>query len=141
MFRRAFVATTLLLLPGAGVACSTPTAQTASTRKEAVVAPANPEEHANSNSEAARDRATVDSPIRRVDFFNFTYPWPHSVYRWSRPRSRRFTLRDGELPERPNASIDAPPGDNGVSLRSLEYADVTGDGVEEALIVVNAAVC
>jgi hypothetical protein len=71
------------------------------------------------------------SPIRKIDFKNFTYPWyptdstpPHG--------ERKITLRDGEM------KVDAANNTDRLwaSLANVSYADLTGDGQEEAIVTV-----
>src|SRR5690242_10256454 len=77
---------------------------------------------------AVRSRSTYRvSSIRTVDFENFTYP--------ARPifggRRTTFTLRNGELPVKYDRK--GRPLDVGLSA-SARYYDVTGDGIEDAII-------
>ncbi|MBO0862585.1 MAG: hypothetical protein J2P21_29610 [Chloracidobacterium sp.] len=69
--------------------------------------------------------------IRAIDFNNFTYPWPKDLVD---PTSfkRTFQLKNGELTatRTPDGMIDGM----GMFLRNVVYGDVTGDGVEEAII-------
>lgn len=73
-------------------------------------------------------RETSYSSIREIDFGNFTYP--------ARPSTGgrgAFTLRNGEmLSER-----DADGHVTGMWLELLKvvYGDITGDGVEEAIVI------
>lgn len=67
------------------------------------------------------------------DFRNFTYPWP----KYLEHRVPAIRLRSGRMPERPNAKREGPPGDRGADLTGVAYADVTGDGRREALVVIN----
>jgi hypothetical protein len=71
------------------------------------------------------------SNIRSVDFANLTYPWTGDLTDPKNPK-RTFTLKEGELPATRNARglID----EMGVFLESVKYGDVTGDGVEEAIV-------
>lgn len=71
-----------------------------------------------------------DSPIRSVDFSNFTYPaWPIFGNR----RGMTFTLHEGELP----AKLDKHGYliELGLTGGVDSYGDVTGDGIEEAIIL------
>jgi hypothetical protein len=72
---------------------------------------------------------TPDSPIRSVDFGNFTYPaWPIFGDR----RGKTFTLHEGELPVR--LDKHGYLVEIGLSGGVDSYGDVTGDGIEEAII-------
>lgn len=72
---------------------------------------------------SACTRARNDSPIRKIDFRNFTYP---SI--WT--NDELFTLKDGRhgVPPLTTSLIDAV------------YGDVTGDGGEEAMLVLSESV-
>ncbi|HEU0143437.1 MAG TPA: hypothetical protein VFQ47_01510 [Nitrososphaera sp.] len=69
------------------------------------------------------------SQIRAVDWRNFTYPWYPSGYR-SPYRVRKVTLKSGEY------VVDERGNENDVlfSLANVSYADLTGDGKEEAIV-------
>lgn len=94
--------------------------------------------------------STPNSPIRRVDFRNFTYPEPRYGYLYDRDysakgfgRSRQsvntlHTLIDGREPlieDKEGLWENSPAG-----LGLIDYADVTGDGNEEALIPLGISV-
>jgi len=68
------------------------------------------------------------SNIHSVDFANFTYHWIADL---GNPK-KTFTLKNGELPATRNERglIDKM----GVFLQGVKYGDVTGDGVEEAIV-------
>ncbi|HEY0457579.1 MAG TPA: hypothetical protein VGC97_00410 [Pyrinomonadaceae bacterium] len=68
--------------------------------------------------------ALPESPIRSVDFGNFTYPWTEEM---SSADEKILTLKNGKREFVINGQI-------GVSLSKPEYGDVTNDGEEEALI-------
>jgi len=61
-----------------------------------------------------------DSPIRRIDFKNFRYVGPDDY-------AESFTLKDGKKPFVFRKK-------DGISLIEVKYADLTGDGDEEAII-------
>lgn len=66
----------------------------------------------------------INSPIRKFDFENFTYPWTKDL---TSADDKTFTLKNGERPfER--------DGQMGISLGNTEYADVTNDGEEDAIL-------
>jgi len=69
--------------------------------------------------------------IRKVDFANFRYPWPPEL----RGKERHFTLQNGEVPmirDKRGHLANIP-----AKLVSTKYADVTGDGSEEAIVFVS----
>jgi len=71
------------------------------------------------------------SPIRKNDFKNFIYPWYPTDY--IPPHGeRKITLRDGEM------KVDAAKNTDRLwaSLANISYADLTGDGKEEAIVTV-----
>jgi len=71
---------------------------------------------------------TPDSPIRKIDFENFSYPFPDE------PKSRkRIKLRDGEQPPT-QFSKHGIPQDIGYGLSDVSYGDLTNDGIEEAIV-------
>lgn len=79
-------------------------------------------------TEAAEAAAAPDSPIRKVDFENFTYPIPDG------PRGReKIRLRGGEQPPT-KFSEHGIPHDIGYGLQDVSYGDVTGDGAEDAIV-------
>lgn len=119
------IATLLLsiqcLVTAVGVACSTakPDAQ-----KSPYVA-ASPTPNVETQSSAP------SSSIRSVDFANFTYSWTADL---GNPK-KSFTLRKGEFP--PTRNERGLIEGMGVSLERVEYGDVTGDGQEEAIVVLS----
>lgn len=71
------------------------------------------------------------SPIRKVDFKNFTYPWYPTGY--VPPNGRRqIRLQSGEM------KVEAAKNTDRLwaSLANVSYADLTGDGKEEAIVTV-----
>lgn len=62
-----------------------------------------------------------DKSIRSVDFSNFTFPLPSDLIDRYHPMTK-FTLRDGH-----------DVRGYGIGLGPIKYADVTGDGGEEAI--------
>jgi len=73
------------------------------------------------------------SPIRAVDFSNFTFP-ARPVYTKS---AKPFTLKNGQYGGRIlEAGFEAEP----VSLVDEVFGDVTGDGIEEALVVLTVSI-
>ena len=61
----------------------------------------------------------INSPIRKIDFKNFTYPDAESY--------PGFKLRNGEKPY-------IHLKEDGIELGKIDYADVTNDGVEDAIL-------
>ena len=70
------------------------------------------------------------SSIHSVDFANFTYPWTDGLS--VRGGTETFSLRDGKRPEIRDASGHVD--EIGVYLEQVSYGDVTGDGIEDAII-------
>ncbi|HEV7699963.1 MAG TPA: hypothetical protein VGO43_07025 [Pyrinomonadaceae bacterium] len=60
-----------------------------------------------------------------MDFANFTYVWPSELVDAVKAK-RKFTLTGGKLKPRKQQM--------GVSLGKVKYSDVTGDGIEEAIV-------
>jgi hypothetical protein len=91
----------------------------------------------------------AQNSIRQVDFKNFTYPLKdhllgHGELQWLSaqvagiPRLRTIQLKDGEnLQKVPIGKID--DGGyyevSGFTLQEVKYADLTGDGKEDAIVV------
>jgi hypothetical protein len=70
-----------------------------------------------------------DSPIRRIDFENFSYPFPE------RPHGRKkIRLRDGEQPPTLFGEHGIPHN-WGYILSEVSYGDLTGDDIEEAIVI------
>lgn len=72
--------------------------------------------------------------IRSVDFRNFSFPETEGLH-IPHSRKRSFKLKDGELPETRDKQgfVD----EMGVYLGDVRYGDVTGDGQEEAIVVLS----
>ena len=107
------------LLVSIGLACSTASSVTQYTPPTTISSPTPP----------TATQTKPDDPIRSIDFANFTYPWVKDL---GDPRNR-FTLSNGELPPRRNQQGIIQ--NMGVSLERVEYGDVTGDGQDEAVII------
>lgn len=73
------------------------------------------------------------SSIRSVDFANFTYPWTTGLT--IRGGSKTFSLINGKRPEVRDAGGHV--NEIGVYLEQVSYGDVTGDGVEDAIIIMS----
>ena len=67
---------------------------------------------------------TTASPIGKLDFTNYTYPFPRG---WQDVGSREFTLENGKRP----MSADKI----GMSYLTTKFFDVTGDGEDEAFVI------
>jgi hypothetical protein len=73
------------------------------------------------------------SAIHKVDFENFTYP-AATIYP---KREKPFTLKDGEYAGRlQSGAVEPYP----VSLVDAFYGDVTGDGIDDAILVLTESV-
>jgi hypothetical protein len=72
--------------------------------------------------------------IRAVDFRNFSYPETEGLH-IPHSRKRSFKLKDGSLPETRDKQgfVD----EMGIDLSKVRYGDVTGDGQEEAIVVLS----
>ena len=68
---------------------------------------------------------TTNAPISKIDFTNFTYPFPRG---WQDIDSREFTLVGGKRP----VSTDKI----GMSYLTTKFFDATGDGEDEAFVIV-----
>jgi hypothetical protein len=70
--------------------------------------------------------------IRKVDFANFTYPWIADLVDPLNPK-KDLTIRSGQLePIRDDKNVVI---EMGASLENVVYGDVTGDGQEDAMVV------
>ena len=69
---------------------------------------------------------SADSPIRSIDFGNFTYPWTKGLA----GSETTFTLKNGEIPFEFKSQM-------GVSLTETKFVDATGDGEEDAVLFMN----
>lgn len=67
---------------------------------------------------------TANSPLGKFDFKNYTYPLPKG---WQGSGLNEITLEDGKI----RASTERI----GASLETIKYMDVTGDGQDEAFVV------
>jgi hypothetical protein len=65
--------------------------------------------------------------IHDVDFRNFSYPWIDFG-----PTNSLFLLRSGK-------SVKSHVDEMGVSFSSVRYGDLTGDGIEEALVLLDVS--
>jgi len=79
-------------------------------------------------------QSAPNKTIRSVDFRNFSYPKTNGLYL---PHSRNlpFRLKGGSAPETRDKQgfVD----EMGVYLSRVSYGDVTGDGQEEAIVVLS----
>lgn len=69
--------------------------------------------------------------IRSVDFANFAFPWLRELG----DSGKTLVLRNGEL--KPTHDKNGMVEEMGVTLQSITYGDVTGDGREEAMVVLS----
>jgi hypothetical protein len=77
--------------------------------------------------------ASAQSNIRQIDFKNFTYPLSgpllgHAELKWL------GNPKDGYSKRKPIRLINGVDT-TGFTLQSVEYADVTGEGKEDAIVV------
>ena len=97
----------------------------------------------NLQSEILDDRfKKANSPIGDVDFKNYTYPLPHG---WQNPDGSDLTLTNGKLdPVGADTDIGMDPDEAaeaksqrriGATYITTKYFDLTGDGQDEALVV------
>src|SRR5262245_57610423 len=79
-------------------------------------------------------QSAPNKTIRSVDFRNFSYPKTKGLY-LSHSRNLPFRLKGGSLPETRDKQgfVD----EMGVYLGKVSYGDVTGDGQEEAIVVLS----
>jgi hypothetical protein len=82
---------------------------------------------------SAAPQPIAPKSIRTVDFRNFSYRWYPSGYR-SPTRSRSVTLVGGALEVRGSGKVE----DVFFDLSNVSYVDLTGDGIEDALVTVTA---
>jgi hypothetical protein len=83
---------------------------------------------------ASASQSAPKKSIRAVDFRNFSFPETEGLH-IPHTRKRSFKLRDGSLPETrdKHGFVD----EMGVYLGDVSYGDVTGDGQEEAIVVLS----
>lgn len=67
-----------------------------------------------------------DSSMRRVDFSNFSYQGSNGLFPTSEYETENFAIRDGKS--------EQTTSQYGMQLQPIEYGDVTGDNVEEAIL-------
>lgn len=72
----------------------------------------------------SNENTLTTSPIGQIDFKNFTYPFPRG---WQDVDSKEFTLEDGKRPISKERI--------GVSHITTKYGDATGDGIDEAFVI------
>jgi hypothetical protein len=84
-------------------------------------------------SHAQTPSSAQTSPIHKIDFENFTYP-ARPIF----PKGEKtFTLKDGLYAGRlQSGAVEPEP----VSLVDTIYADVTGDGVDDAIVVLTESI-
>ncbi len=93
----------------------------------------------NLQSELLDDRyKATTSPIGSFDFRNYTYELPRG---WQNPDGSGITLVNGRVAPIGIASSDKPDDEAktqrriGMSFVAVKYFDVTGDGMDEAIVV------
>lgn len=80
---------------------------------------------------ATERQAQSDHAIRSVDFANFTFPRLRELG----DSRKTFTLRSGQL--KPRHDKTGMLEEMGVTLQSIVYVGVTGDGGEDAMVVLS----
>lgn len=99
--------------------------------------------HPNLQSEMLDDRfKTSNSPLAKIDFKNYTYPLPRG---WQNPDGSDLTLVNGKLdPVSADTDLGMDPGQAataksqrriGASYVTTRYFDATGDGQDEAIVI------
>ena len=83
------------------------------------------------SQQVATGQALSNQAIRSVDFANFTFPRLRELG----DSRKAFTLRSGEL--KPTHDKNGMVEEMGVRLQSIAFGDVTGDGAEEAMVVLS----
>lgn len=73
----------------------------------------------------SNENTLTTSPIGQVDFKNRTFPFPRG---WQDTDSKEFTLENGSRPISKERV--------GVTHLTTKYGDVTGDGVDEAFVII-----
>jgi hypothetical protein len=85
------------------------------------------------HSPMAAPPASQESAIRSVDFRNFTYDW-YPAWADATPAGRRIILKDGEM------NLGYRQGKEPFKFylpdTYVEYGDLTGDGVQEAVVTI-----
>jgi hypothetical protein len=75
-----------------------------------------------------------------TDFKNFSYPWsryagwPHELQWLDTSVRGRVRLADGKWPDGSEDDAESSPQFTGLTLENVQFADVTGDGKQEALV-------
>ena len=85
---------------------------------------------------------TTSTPLATFDFRNYSYPLPRG---WQNPDGKDITLIDGKLAAIPNEISDDMSDEEkaarkaerriGMSHVTTKFIDATGDGVEEAFVI------
>jgi len=150
---RAFSTLFILILIAFSSACShadqsgngpSPAAQLPQTQTQTQVATATPSPFPNLQAELLDKRyRETNSPLAKFDFKNYTYPLPHG---WQNPDgSDTITLVNGKVtPYAGKVSEDMSDEEKaaaraqrriGMSFVTVKYMDLTGDGEDEALVI------
>lgn len=87
----------------------------------------------NASQTATEEASDKNVSIRRIDFRNFTYPLPKDLVVPGNPKNT-LKLKNGELPIiRDSDGLII----GGASLTKINYGDVTGDQIEDAVIYIS----
>ena len=88
----------------------------------------------------ACEMAVAETSVRQVDFKNFDYPWSgppgwSNRLEWQETSERRHVrLVHGRWRE-DTEHEESGPRFSGLTLETVDFADVTGDGNEDAIVV------
>ena len=78
--------------------------------------------------------SSQDSPIRRIDFSNFVYDW-YPTWADEPATGRKIILKDGSMDL--NFAYGKEPRKFSLIENGVSYGDLTGDKIEEAVVVLN----
>lgn len=129
MKRASFIALSLLLWAGCANRAATHADASALSNSETHAAPQNaatPAAKAEDTEES--DEKAIPAAFREVDFKNFSYP-----ISWER-RTVRLEGGEREIPDEVSGGVS-------FDIRNVGYADLTGDGVEEAVVNLSRVSC
>jgi hypothetical protein len=123
-----------VLAVAVGVSCGVSSSTDSSQNSDS----ANPRESVQHPTGKPPAQATsANSTIRGVNFNNFTYPW-YPKFLTPPSGQREISLQNGHF----EVGLDRKNGTQAISvdLEHVYYADLTGDGVEEAVVYLAGSV-